>query len=542
MLALARLPLRSKILLIQVATVLLVVSLGSLASINVLARVVEQQSGDRVLGVAHTVALMPAIRQAFDAPDPSAVIQPLAEAVRVRTGVTFVVVANRDQVRYSHPVPARIGQLLSTDGQLALDGTPVVTAETGTLGRSIRAKVPILDDDGQIIGMVSVGILQDRLEDLLKSYWPQIAASALAALLLGLGISFGLASHVKRQIFGLEPAEIAALLEQREAMLHGIREGVVAIDRRGMVTVANDEARRLLDLNGQVEGRPVADVLPDAELLDVVATETPQEDRLALVNGRVLVVNRMPVRLRGQLVGAIATFRDRTEVQQLTQELDGTRSHLEALRAQAHEFANRLHTISGLIELGWAERAVALINQTTQQQQALIEELPGRLGDPSLAALLVGKASVASERGITFSVAADSRLEPLGGAGPDLVTIVGNLVENAFEAIEGRARRQVNVRLRDEHDEAVIEVRDSGPGVSAEDLPHIFEDGFSTKLPARGPRGIGLALVRRSVERLGGVVVVSNEGGAVFTVRVPRLAVARSRAARPRTARTGATR
>src|SRR5262249_36577392 len=160
--------------------------------------------------------------------------------------------------------------------------------------------------------------------------------------------------------------------------------------------------------------------------------------------------NRMPVRLRGQVVGAISSFRDQTEVQRLARELNGTRSHLDALRAQAHEFANKLHTIGGLLELGWPEQAVRFIKATTPAQQELIEELPRRIADPALAALLVGKASVAAERGIRLEVSPDSRVGAAGDLSEDLVTIVGNLVENAFDAVQGRPEPQVNMELRED--------------------------------------------------------------------------------------------
>jgi two-component system CitB family sensor kinase len=518
---LARFGLHAKVLAIQLAIVLGVAVAVSAAFVGILGRVVETQYGERVMAVANAVALMPAVRDAIDDPDPAATIQPLAEAIRRADGLSFVVVANRDRIRLSHPVPERIGEPLSTDNTPALEGTAYVTTETGTLGRSIRAKVPIYKD-GEVVGTVSVGVLVDQLNDLLLSYWRQMALVLLAALGGGALISYLLSSHIKRQIFGLEPAEIAALVEQREAMLHGIREGVLAIDRRGVITLANDQARRLLDLPDDAVGRPVAELLPESTLPRVIETGEAQQDQLTLAhNGRAIVVNRMPVRLRGQLVGAVSTFRDQTEVQRLARELNGTRGHLEALRAQAHEFANKLHTVAGLLELGWPDEAIRLIKATTHEQQRLIDDLPTRIADPALAALLVGKASVAVERGIALVVTPESRLSADGGLAEDLVTIVGNLVENAFDAVEGRPKRRVEVDLREDGDQVVLVVRDTGPGVPAEVVGRIFEDGFTTKA-APGTRGVGLALVKRSVARWGGSVAVREGGGAVFEVRLLR--------------------
>jgi two-component system CitB family sensor kinase len=529
-----RFSLQTKVLLIQVGIVLLVAGLISATVVSVLARLVEQESGERALGIAEAVALMPEVRSAFDSTDPATRIQPLAESVRKAAALSFVVVSNRNLIRYSHTNPELIGRSLldppPADGALPEDdarplrGESFVVEEDGSLGRSIRAKVPIYDAAGNVVGAVSVGILMERLQDSLASHLPELAGAAVLALVLGSGVSFLLARHIKGQMLGLEPAEIAALFEQREAMLHGIREGVVAVDRGGLITIVNDEARRLLRLPQGIEGWPVREVIPDSGLPRVLRQGKAESDQSTQLNGRAIVVSRIPVRIRGRLVGAIATFRDQTELEDLARELQGARTYADTLRAQAHEFANKLHTIAGLLELGWHDQAVAFITQATREQQRWIEDLPTRIADPGLVALLVGKASVASERGISFSVSPRSRIGPANGLSEVLLTVVGNLIENAFDAVEGQARREVVVNLRERDGEIRVEVRDTGPGVPRPLLGQIFEVGFSTKDTGRGPRGLGLALVKRLVTQHGGEVVVRNHGGAVFMVRLPRQA------------------
>ncbi|HEV7664161.1 MAG TPA: sensor histidine kinase, partial [Chloroflexota bacterium] len=530
---LSRMRLETKVLLMQVGIVLLVAGLISATVVSVLTTMFEQEAGDRALGLASTVALMPAVRDAFDAPYPPSVIQPLAESVREVAGVSFVVVSNRSLVRYSHPNPELIGRSLldpppppggglPEDDARPLRGESVVAQENGSLGRSIRAKVPIRDMTGNVIGAVSVGILAERVQDRLASHLAELTGTAAVALLLGTGVSFLLARHIKGQMLGLEPGQIAALFEQREAMLHGIREGVVAVDRAGQITVVNDEARRLLKLPLGIDGWPVRELIPDSGLPRVLRSGKAEPDQSTQLNGRRIVVSRIPVRIRGKLVGAIATFRDQTELEELARELQGARSYADTLRAQAHEFANKLHTIVGLLELGWHEQAIAFISQATREQQEWIDELPARIADPELVALLVGKASVASERGITFSVSARSKLTSAGGLGGALATITGNLVDNAFDAVEGQPRREVTVRIRERDNSIHVEVRDSGPGVPRTLLARVFESGFSTKANGRVPRGLGLALVKRLAMEQGGEVSVRNDGGAVFAVRLPR--------------------
>lgn len=533
----ARLPLYARVLLLQLGIVVLVAGVTSATFLTILGALHLKRYQERALSIAQTVALMPSIRQAFREADPSATIQPLAEAIRQSTGVSFVVVSNRNLIRYSHPNPALVGQPLSAgvdpevsaeDNQLGLDGRSHLVQEVGSLGPSIRAKVPIFDDDGRtVIGVVSVGVLEDRIQRELLANWPRIAAGVIVSLLLGAITSFVLAGHIKRELFGLEPGEIAALLEQREAMLHGIREGVVAVDRRGIITIVNDEARRVLGLPENLLGWPIGDILPRSGLPEVLLSGRAETDQTIVLNGRAVLVSRIPVFSRGQLVGAIATLRDQTETQALLRELSGTRGYLEALRAQAHEFANTLHTIAGLLELGWHDQVIAVISQRTHDQQTLIEDLPRRIADPALAALLLGKAGVAAERGISFLVTPTSCLRPVAGLSAELVTIAGNLIENAFEATDGQPNRWVRVALAERGGQIRLTVCDSGPGVPRPLRERIFDDGFSTKQPhgRTGQRGVGLALVQHAVSRLGGEITVRNRlepgGGAIFRVILP---------------------
>ena len=550
---LGRMTLQTKVLLIQIGIVVLVAGLITATVVSILVKLVEQQAGERALGIAESISLMPEIRDAFTSPDPSKTIQPLAESVRQGAGVSFVVISGRDLIRYSHPNPELIGRSLldppppggglPEDDARPLRGESVIVQEDGSLGRSIRAKVPIYDTDASVIGAVSVGILVERVQDRLATHLPELSAAALLALLLGSGVSFLLARHIKGQMLGLEPGEIAALFEQREAMLHGIREGVVAVDLNGHITVVNDEARRLLGLPHGIAGWPVRELIPQSGLPRVLRTGKAEADLPTQLNGRRIVVSRIPVRIRGKLVGAIATFRDQTELEDLARELQGARSYADTLRAQAHEFANKLHTIVGLLELGWHDQAIAFISQATREQQEWIDELPARIADPELVALLVGKASVASERGISFTVSARSKLSAASGLSGVLATVSGNLIDNAFDAVEGQPRREVSMRIRERDEYIHLEVHDSGTGVARTLLTRVFEPGFSTKGNGHVPRGLGLALVKRLVREHGGEVTVRNDGGAVFTVRLPRpvnarLVVAAAREQRQQTEQT----
>lgn len=521
-----RLSLATRILALQLTVLAFTVMAGTATSLLLVRQELDTQYEQRAL-VAEAVASMPSVRDAVMTPNGSSVIQPLAEAARFATGASFVVVTDRQGIRFSHPNPALIGQsaIDPNEPAVALTGQPYTAIERGSLGVSARGKAPIFGLDGSVIGMVSVGYPELEVDNGLLGILPLMAAYLLGALVLGTVASWFLARHLKRQTFGLEPREIASLLEQREAMLHGIREGAVAIDRTGRLTLINDEARRLLRLDRDVVGLRLEDVVPPGRVRDVLAGRVQGFDQPVLAGGRVLVANRMPVTVRGDLVGSVTTFRDRTEMQGLLRELQGARGVTEALRAQVHEFSNRLHTIAGLVELGRGDEAIRLATEGVALHQELVERLIERVGDPMLSGLLLAKAAVASERAIDLRLSDDTLISHGLKDPRDVITVIGNLIDNAFDAVRSNPPdrpRWVDVAVRDDDEAIVLRVWDSGPGVDLVLHDRIFDEGFTTKDVSTGRRGLGLALVRQIVDRRGGTISVGNDGGAIFTVRLPR--------------------
>jgi two-component system CitB family sensor kinase len=361
--------LSTQILLLQLAIILLTVGTGMGVSIYQARRNLDQQAGRRSLAIAQTVASIPTIRRAFANPRPWRTIEPIAERIRRMTGAAFVVVGNLEGIRYSHPNAKLLGKRVSTDPGPVLEGQSYIAVQTGTLGRSVRAKVPIFGIGGEVIGFVSVGILEKTVSAHLRGDLPVILIPPFIGLLLGVAGSVLLARRIKRQTFGLEPNEIATLLEQREAMLHGIREGTVATDANGRVTLVNDEAKRLLGLDSSAVGRPLGEIVPPGHVREVLTGNVDLPDQIVLVDDRVLVVNRMPVAIRGKTIGAVITLRDRTELEDLLRELADVRGLAQALRAQEHDFAHKLHVIAGLIELGRKEEAIRFINQSSLVHQ-----------------------------------------------------------------------------------------------------------------------------------------------------------------------------
>ncbi|CAL9476442.1 Sensor histidine kinase DcuS [Actinosynnema sp. ALI-1.44] len=513
-------PLGWSLLVLQVVIVLVTTCAAGLLAAKLQSDRIREAYKDRMLSVAESVARLPTVVEAFGAPEPSATIQPLAELIRKASGVTYVVVTDRSGVRYAHPDPRRIGERVSTDPSSALSGNVFVGTETGTLGTSLRAKVPIRAADGQIIGMASVGILESELSADLAEDLPELIGWLAAAALVGVLGAALVTQLVRRRTFKLEPAEIAQLLETRDAMLHGIREGVVAVDDRERLALVNDEAMRLLGLTEDPTGRPAAEVLEDGGLLDLARGVDDVADRLVLAGERVLVANRMTAKTQGRPVGVVLTLRDRTELHDALRQLDGQRTVTEVLRAQAHEFSNHLHVIGGLVELDRRAEAVAYIERVGGTGSLTSDIISGAVADPALAALLLAKSSTAHERGVAL------RLDPSSAVaartGDDALTVLGNLVDNAVDAVDPGGT--VRVLVRSSSDGVRMVVDDDGPGVEESQRGRIFTLGVSSKAPegAHG-RGIGLALVSRVVTRRSGRVEISDSelGGASFDVWLP---------------------
>ncbi|MER5757188.1 sensor histidine kinase [Streptomyces sp. NPDC002088] len=512
----------SQVLLMQVAIAAGVAVLATGLFLAPLSDQLDDQAMRRALAIAQTTAAQPQIAKDLESTSPSVdgPVQREAERIRKASGAEYVVVMNKERVRWSHRDPAQVGGIVSTDPSEALAGKDVMEIDSGTLGRSARGKVPLRNGDGEIIGAVSVGIEYDSVRARLIHAIPGLFAYAGGALAVGALAAWLLSRRVQRQTRDLAFSDISGLLAEREAMLHGIREGVVALDRTGRIRLLNDEAQRLLDIGEEIVGRSPDEAFGEGRTADVLAGRVTGTDLLTVRGQRVLVANRMPT----DDGGAVATLRDRTELEQLGRELDSTRGLIDALRAQDHEHANRMHTLLGLLELEMFDDAVEFVGEVVGDHRATAEQVTEKIRDPLLAALLVGKATVAAERGVALWVSDRTRLpdrliDPRG-----LVTVVGNLVDNALDAVAGTPHARVEVELRAEGSTAVLRVRDTGPGIPAEQRELVFTEGWSTKKPpVHGKRGIGLSLVRRLAERQGGRATVSEAdgGGAEFTVVLP---------------------
>lgn len=492
----------------------------------------DRQAEQRATGIAATAAGTPEIGAALAGgghPSPGGLVQTTAERIRRDSGASYVVVIGRDRVRWSHPDPALIGQRVA-EPVVAADGKVHTGVDHGSLGVSANSRVPVYGPGGALVGEVSAGILQGQTSAALVTellYFGLYFGLALGAAVL---VSYLLARRLKRQTFGLELDEIASLVQEREAMLHGVREGMIALDRADRITLVNDEARRLLDLDGPVVGRTVEDVLPPGRTRDVVSGTLTGTDLTVVTDEYCLTLNRMPVALPGRPLGAVVTLRDRTELSGLLRELNSVQGLTNALRAQHHEFANRLHTLAGLLELGCYDEAIGYLTDLRGSHGALTDSIRDRVANPLVIGLLLGKSTVAQERGIDLIITEDSLLDERTPREKALVTILGNLIDNAMDAAAaGPDHPAVTVHIRADDERVAVTVSDTGPGIPPGSADKVFTDGFTTKgarvadkaARVADRRGLGLALVHRLVQRLGGTISVTEGPGAVFTVVLP---------------------
>ncbi|NUL24207.1 sensor histidine kinase [Streptomyces lunaelactis] len=487
---------------------------------------------------ATAVARSPSVIAAARSANPTELLQPYAEGLRKDAGVAFIVIMAPDGTRWTHPEPGNIGKKYLGSIDEALKGKIHSEKHLGTLGPSVRTVAPV-HDNGKIIGLVSSGITIQRISEQVSKQVAGLLGVAGAALALGGTGTYVINARLRRHTHGMNAAELSRLHDYHEAALHAVREGLLMLDGRRRIALVNDGARELLGLGDDVVGRPVDSLGLPAPLTGALLASEPRVDEVHLTPDRVIVVNTSPV-VGGEQRGTVVTLRDHTELQALSGELDSERGFTQALRSQAHEAANRLHTVVSLIELGRADEAVDFATAELELAQVLTDRVVGAVGEPVLAALLLGKAAQANESGVELVLAADSRIDdgvlPRSLPARDLVTILGNLIDNAVdaaaEAATGRGgdapgptavrprRARVVVTARADHDELLLRVADTGAGVDPADADEVFQRGWSTH---GAGRGLGLALVRQAAHRSRGTVRLSEgpDGGAEFTVRLP---------------------
>ena len=483
--------------------------------------------GQRMIAVAENLASTPIVRDRFADPFAAQILAPDVDRAVALSGAGMAEIADPTGIVRVSSDPSRIGRRLDLTASAARQGR----AWFGDLDldgvHSLAGQVPINDINGVVLAIVSVS-------ERYPSPWQLLSGAGERLLVyLGLGAALGmlaswlLSRRIKRQTRGLEIAEIASLAEHREALLHSIREGVLAVNNDGIITVLNDSALALLDVGPDAVGRRVDQVELDPAVTEFLLSgedgHAAGSDVVIVTRARVLALNRRSAASQGRRIGTVTTMRDSTELASMQGQLSSHKSVTDTLRAQTHEFANQLHTISGLVQLGEYDSVHDFVGALTRRRAEISDAVTQRISDPAVAALLIAKTSLAAESGVALTIDADSHLSALDPAlATDVITLLGNLIDNAVDVSEGSRTARVTVHI-DDAEGMTVSVTDSGPGVPEHLREEIFARGVTSKPDVPGGRGIGLALVRLVSAQLGGTVEITDapSGGARFSVELP---------------------
>ncbi|QCR31655.1 sensor histidine kinase [Lysinibacillus sp. SGAir0095] len=519
---------QSKIFLYNIVIIFLISVAIGISFYFTLSNAIKDEIGAKALQIAKTTAIREDVQAGFYSDNPSEILQPIAEEIRKETGAEYVVIGNREGIRYSHPVKSRIGQkMVGDDNQGVLEkGLSYISEATGTLGPAVRGKTPVFNDEHQIIGVVSVGYLKKDISDIFSTYIDNIVWIIAIFIMIGLIFASLLSSRIKKDLLNFEPIEIAELLKQQNALIESVREGIIMVNEDGVITVLNHAAYKMLSDGEETQliGKHIRNVLPNTQMDQVLSTGERHLDRDMEINGNKVLVNRIPILKGDKVVGVVSSFRLQSEIDRLAMELSQVKKYTEALRAQTHEYNNFLYTISGLIHLQNYEEALELIHNEREAQGNLIHFISDRLQDPFISGILIGFFNRANELKVKLMFDEDSKLQsvPKHIQKHLFVSILGNLVTNAFEAVEHlpEEQRLVRILILDNGKELLIEVEDSGNGIDNKVKDILFEKRVSTKGIHNDRHGFGLMKVKENLLELAGEIYTENGdlGGALFIV------------------------
>ncbi|GGA42752.1 ATP-binding protein [Psychrobacillus lasiicapitis] len=526
---LKNIPLQTKILGLISTLILLIIIL--LACIFAYLQSVDTRDHVKQLALqsAKSISLMPELRDAIEQKDIETQFRPIAEQVKDQVHAADIIIENREGIIYSHTNPSLVGQksLDETSYQMLVFGGANNFEVVREEGSVLMGKVPIMADNGeytQVIGTVSVEFLERDIYESIYKRVKIIIIASLIVLLLGITGGIFLTKSIRKDTLGLEPHEIAALYRERSAILLSVKEGIIAIDENGFLTLINHSAKSMLNLNEKdFIGQHIQHVLQDINIEDVLQTGKTAHNVEVLINDKMFIFNIIPIIEGGNVVGVVSSFRDKTELKKLMNTITEVRDYSDGLRAQTHEYANKLYLLSGLLQLERYQDALEFIQKESITHQQQNEILFNQIHDANVQAILLGKLGKASEKKMMLEIDADSYVDPLPShiEVTDIVTIIGNLIDNAFDAVAHQKEKRVAFSIMGLGNDIIIEVTDNGKGISDDLLASLFTPGSSSK---GENRGYGLFNVKSIVGSLGGTIEVSNEpnGGSIFTVYLPK--------------------
>ncbi len=493
---------------------------------------IESKARTNIMNIAEMVAHSTEIIAALKVKDPGKSIEAYIDGqLHHLEQVEYIIVADTEGIRYSHPNSEMIGKkFVGGDEKRVIEkGEAYISEATGTLGRSLRAFAPIFDSDNKTeLGFVCAGTLTQSIESAKHTAISYIILIGLGGLGAGIIGAFLLADSIKNTLLGLEPEEITKLYNEKMGILDAIHEGLIAVDHMGRITLINDSALTILHFENQADkehmiGRNIEEFIPNTRLVNVLKTGESEYQYEQKINNTIIMTNRIPIKNRGKIVGAIASFRDKTEVTRLAEELTGAKKMAWSLRAQNHEFMNKLHTIAGLIQLEEYEKALQFISHVVKIRSNISAIITENIKDASLSALLLSKYNKAEECRVKLMIEEASRLTklPQDMSSEDIVSIVGNLIDNSLDEAKSDGMGRIWVKIMEEEHFLRIMVKDNGRGIPAEYREKIYEQGFSTK---KGQRGDGMFIVKKIVDEFNGRIRLAAGTGVHWEISIPMTA------------------
>jgi two-component system CitB family sensor kinase len=492
---------------------------------------IESKARTSIMNVAEMAAHSTEIVDALESKDPGHKIEPyVEELLKNLEQVEYIIIADREGIRYSHPNPEMIEKKFvgGDENRVVQNGESYISEATGTLGKSLRAFTPIYDAENKTeIGFVCVGTLTHSIERAKYTAILYILLIGLGGLTAGTIGAFLLANNIKKTLLGLEPEEITKLYNEKMGMLDAIHEGLVAVDQKGRITLINDSALSILHFEDSVNkedmiGQNIEEIIPNTRLINVLETGRSEFGKEQRINNTLIMTNRIPIMNRGKIVGAIASFRDKTEVTRIAEELTGVRKMAWSLRAQNHEFMNKLHTIAGLIQLEEYNEALQFISDIAKVRSDISNILTENIKDASLSALLLSKYSKAEECRVKLKIDENSTFTKLPQymTQEELVSVIGNLIENSLDEVENDGTGFIYIKIVENEKFLSIKVQDNGGGIPVEYRKKIYDQGFSTK---EGQRGYGMYIVKKIIDEFNGTINIDSDEGVIWDITIPMI-------------------
>ena len=517
--------LKTKITTVVIGILLLTIGGISTLSFNQMKVMFKNQLGQNLLNIANSVSMSYLVQNYLLGTNKVSekALNDQIEGIRNKTKVEFIVVMDMKGIRYSHPTKEEIGKKFEggDETRVLTKGKEYVSEAKGTLGVSLRAFTPIFKDKKQI-GAVAVGVSINEINSEIYSKIDQFIPFVLLGLLLGVIAATILSSNIKKAIFGLEPEEIAWILKEKEAIIESVKEGILAVDKKGRVTLFNKEAGEILQLKNEDIGKHITNLSYESKISQVLREGKYYENiEIKVRPGITILCKYNPLKNdRDEVIGVVINFRDLTEVKKMADEITGIKKMTWSLRAQNHEFMNKLQTISGMIQLEEYEEAVKFISNVAQNRKGVSNILTDHIKNVSIAALLFSKYNKAEEARILFEIDPDCKLNELPQymREDELGSIIGNLVENSFDEVGCDGTGRVYFKISEIKGNLKIQIKDNGPGIAEEIKNKIYDIGTTTKV---GEHGIGMYIVKKIIDEMQGKIEFSVENGTCWDISIP---------------------